>query len=124
MNYNMTMTPQKKTGRRSKSTKTHRFEPTGKLLMLQEMAAMFHLAKHTLWLYTQRPDFPPPEDVLSSGAVWRRSDVEKWAKKHLLETKKLRRKPGEEEARVVVTGFPWHPDAYGGSFPRGRPPGT
>ena len=118
------MTPQTKIGRRSKSTKAQRFESTGKLLMLQEMAAMFGLSKHTAWLYVQKPGFPKPEDVLSSGAIWRRKDVEKWGRANLLETKKLRRKPGEERARVVVTGYPWHPDAYGGSLPLGRPPGT
>jgi predicted DNA-binding transcriptional regulator AlpA len=33
--------------------------------------------------YMKRPDFPPPFQRLSSGRVWRRTDVERWASENL-----------------------------------------
>jgi predicted DNA-binding transcriptional regulator AlpA len=62
-----------------------KISPTGKLVMLHEMAKLFGVSKHTAWTYVTNEalKFPPPEDTLKAGAVWRRSEVEKWGKKHL-----------------------------------------
>jgi predicted DNA-binding transcriptional regulator AlpA len=58
---------------------------TGKLVMLHEMAKLFGVSKHTAWTYitNEALKFPPPEDTLKAGAVWRRADVEKWGTKNL-----------------------------------------
>lgn len=61
---------------------------------LAEIAEMLRVTKRTAWTYTQRHDFPEPLDRLASGPVWRRADVEAWAKASLpLPTGRPRRKP-------------------------------
>src|SRR5438552_709881 len=52
------------------------------VMQLAELAAFFGSAKRTAWRYTLRPDFPEPYAQLSTGQVWRRSDVERWQRKH------------------------------------------
>ena len=50
---------------------------------LAEVAAICGVSKRSALSYTKRPDFPEPLDRLASGPVWRRADVEAWAKAHL-----------------------------------------
>ncbi len=50
---------------------------------LAEIAQMLQVTKRTAWNYTQRDDFPAPVERLASGPVWRRADVDAWAKAHL-----------------------------------------
>jgi hypothetical protein len=45
-----------------------------------EVAEICRVPKRTAIRYTQRPDFPVPIDRLASGPIWRRADVERWAK--------------------------------------------
>jgi predicted DNA-binding transcriptional regulator AlpA len=98
--------------------KEPRFAPTGKLMMLAEMADLFGISKRTAWTYiiNEALKFPPPWDSLKAGAVWRRSDVVKWGREHLLE---IELKTNNE---VTVTKRRWQPGVYGGSLPVGRPP--
>jgi hypothetical protein len=50
---------------------------------LAEVAEMLRVTKRTALNYAKREDFPEPLDRLASGPVWRRVDVERWAKKRL-----------------------------------------
>jgi prophage regulatory protein len=61
---------------------------------LAEIAAMLGVTKNTALRYARRGDFPVPVEQLASGRVWRRRDVEIWAKKKLpLPTGRPRQKP-------------------------------
>jgi prophage regulatory protein len=53
------------------------------LLGFSEVQAVLEVGRTTAFRYTNRPDFPAPADTLASGRVWRRRDVERWAKKYL-----------------------------------------
>jgi prophage regulatory protein len=53
------------------------------LASIAEIAALLGVPKRTAARYSERDDFPAPVDVLSVGRIWRRSDVEQWAKTHL-----------------------------------------
>jgi predicted DNA-binding transcriptional regulator AlpA len=64
-------------------TPTRTVEPTGKLAGLAEVAEIAGVSTRTAWAYTLRVDFPKPIDYLSTGPVWRRSAVERWAEKTL-----------------------------------------
>ena len=48
-----------------------------------EIAAMLKVPKRTAARYVNRADFPAPYDTLEVGRIWRRRDVERWAKKYL-----------------------------------------
>jgi len=48
-----------------------------------EVAEMLGVTKNTVLKYARRPEFPEPLDRLATGPVWRRVDVEAWAKAHL-----------------------------------------
>jgi hypothetical protein len=50
---------------------------------LAEVAEMLRVTKRTATNYTKRHGFPEPIDRLASGPVWRRVDVEAWAKANL-----------------------------------------
>jgi predicted DNA-binding transcriptional regulator AlpA len=50
---------------------------------LTEIAEMFGVTKRTAVRYRNRSDFPDPLARLSAGLVWRRVDVETWAKQTL-----------------------------------------
>ncbi len=64
------------------------------LLGVSEIAETFGVATNSAWRWTQRPDFPEPAARLKSGRVWRRKDVERWAKKTLpLPTGRPRKQP-------------------------------
>jgi predicted DNA-binding transcriptional regulator AlpA len=50
---------------------------------LAEVADMLGIAKRTATKYASRSDFPKPIQRLASGPVWRRVDIDRWAKKTL-----------------------------------------
>jgi predicted DNA-binding transcriptional regulator AlpA len=102
---------------RIKGMKEPKLSATGKLVMLAEMAELFGVSKRTAWTYivNEALKFPPPEDSLKAGTVWRRSAVEAWGKKHLFAVEL-------KNSEVVVTKRAWQPGVYGGSLPVGRPP--
>ncbi|MGH3040715.1 MAG: helix-turn-helix transcriptional regulator [Gaiellaceae bacterium] len=53
------------------------------LVGLTEIAEAFGVRRNSAWRWSKRPDFPPPAARLSHGPVWRRRDVDAWAKKTL-----------------------------------------
>lgn len=53
------------------------------LASLAEIAEMLGVTKRTVQRYAARVDFPQPIDVLAAGRVWRRADIEAWAKANL-----------------------------------------
>jgi predicted DNA-binding transcriptional regulator AlpA len=53
------------------------------LLGLHEVAELLRVTKRTAARYTRRADFPEPIERLAAGPIWRRRDVEAWAKKRL-----------------------------------------
>jgi predicted DNA-binding transcriptional regulator AlpA len=53
------------------------------LASLKEVAEICGVAKRTAARYVDRDDFPPPLGTLGVGRVWRRRDVERWAKRML-----------------------------------------
>ncbi len=53
------------------------------LASLFEISRMLGVTKRTVQRYAERPDFPEPIDRLAAGRVWRRADVEAWAREHL-----------------------------------------
>jgi hypothetical protein len=50
------------------------------LAAVAEIAQMLEVPVRTAKRWVNRSDFPPPVDELSVGRIWRRADVEKWAK--------------------------------------------
>ncbi len=57
--------------------------PPDDLAGVAEISAMLGVTKNTVLKYTRRPDFPEPLDRLATGPVWKRSDVEAWARERL-----------------------------------------
>ncbi len=57
--------------------------PANDLLGLAELAAMLVVTKGTARRYAARGDFLAPLGRLASGPVWRRAEVERWARDHL-----------------------------------------
>ena len=53
------------------------------LIGRQELAELLGVTTRTVQRYTERDDFPEPVERLASGRVWRRRDIERWAKKTL-----------------------------------------
>ncbi len=66
---------------------------------LAEIAELLGVTKNTAARYTKRPGFPEPLDRLASGPVWRRTDVETWAREHLPLPTGRPRKPEPGAAR-------------------------
>ena len=52
------------------------------LAQLAEVAEILGVSKRTAARAVDRADFPEPFDLLATGRVWRRRDVERWAKKN------------------------------------------
>jgi len=50
---------------------------------LSEIVQLLGVTKRTALKYVSRADFPQPLARLSTGRVWRRAEVETWAKSHL-----------------------------------------
>lgn len=53
---------------------------THHLVGAQEIARMLGVSRQRVHQLTSRLDFPKPVVTLAMGNVWRREDVEKWAK--------------------------------------------
>jgi predicted DNA-binding transcriptional regulator AlpA len=53
------------------------------LIGRQEVAQLLEVTTRTVQRYTERDDFPEPVERLATGRVWRRRDIERWAKKTL-----------------------------------------
>jgi predicted DNA-binding transcriptional regulator AlpA len=52
------------------------------LIGFSELVRLLGQPKGTVARHTKRVDFPAPVETLASGRVWRRRDVERWAKKN------------------------------------------
>lgn len=53
----------------------------GELAGAAEIGRMFGgVSRQRVQQIVTRPDFPAPLDVLDMGKVWRRADVEEWAR--------------------------------------------
>ena len=59
---------------------SRRSGPDDRLASIAELAELFGVSKPTAIRYTQRPDFPQPLDRVAAGPIWRRADVEEWAR--------------------------------------------
>jgi prophage regulatory protein len=53
----------------------------GKLVGLAEIAQMLDTSRTQVGRWTEREDFPPPIERLRMGPIWKRADVERWAKR-------------------------------------------
>jgi prophage regulatory protein len=53
------------------------------LVGFAEIIGLVGRAKRTTRRYTSTPDFPEPAATLAAGHIWRRADVEAWAKASL-----------------------------------------
>jgi predicted DNA-binding transcriptional regulator AlpA len=56
--------------------------PPDQLAQLAEVADILGVSKRTAARAVERPGFPAPVDVLSTGRVWQRSDVEAWGREN------------------------------------------
>jgi predicted DNA-binding transcriptional regulator AlpA len=54
--------------------------PPEEIVGLSEIAEMLGVTTRTVARYRTRDDFPEPLARLRGGFVWRRADVERWAK--------------------------------------------
>lgn len=64
------------------------------LAAVSEIAELLNVSRRTAANYVERDDFPEPYDRLSTGRVWRRRDVERWARATLpLRTGRPRKEP-------------------------------
>jgi predicted DNA-binding transcriptional regulator AlpA len=52
------------------------------LAQLSEVAEILGVSRRTAARSVDRDGFPAPVDVLATGRVWRRRDVEAWARKN------------------------------------------
>jgi predicted DNA-binding transcriptional regulator AlpA len=54
------------------------------LVGLGEIAELYSVRRNSAWRWSRRDDFPAPVTRISGRVpVWRRSDVERWAGRHL-----------------------------------------
>jgi predicted DNA-binding transcriptional regulator AlpA len=53
------------------------------LVGVPEIAEMLGASRPSVWRYVRRDDFPKPEAQVSGKRLWKRSAVERWAKKTL-----------------------------------------
>jgi predicted DNA-binding transcriptional regulator AlpA len=53
------------------------------LVGFREIVELLGVPRSTVARYVKRPDFPRPVQELAAGRVWRRKEVENWAKSHL-----------------------------------------
>jgi predicted DNA-binding transcriptional regulator AlpA len=51
-----------------------------KLAGISEIAALLGVSRQRANQLAKREDFPRPLDRIASGPVWKRSDIERWAK--------------------------------------------
>jgi predicted DNA-binding transcriptional regulator AlpA len=53
------------------------------LVGVPEISEMLGVSRPSVWRYVRRDDFPVPEAQVSGKRLWRRSAVERWAKRTL-----------------------------------------
>jgi predicted DNA-binding transcriptional regulator AlpA len=53
------------------------------LVDVPAIAEMLEVGLRTAWRYIEREDFPAPEAEMNRKRLWKRSAVERWAKKTL-----------------------------------------
>ena len=53
------------------------------VVSVDEITEMLGVVKRTAFRYANREDFPAPVATLAAGRIWRRVDVERWAKERL-----------------------------------------
>jgi hypothetical protein len=51
------------------------------LVGLKEIAEILNVSKQRAAQLAARPDFPQPLGEISAGRIWKRSDVERWARR-------------------------------------------
>lgn len=61
------------------------------LVTVKEIAELLGVSRRTAHRLVNREDFPAPVDTLPNGRVWRRTAVERWAKRPPVP---IGRKPG------------------------------
>jgi predicted DNA-binding transcriptional regulator AlpA len=49
----------------------------------KELVVILGVSKQSVARYVNREDFPRPVERIAAGPIWRRGDVERWAKEHL-----------------------------------------
>ena len=47
--------------------------------MIADIAKMYGVTRQAVDLWTRRPDFPEPVDIVTAGRIWRTADVVRWA---------------------------------------------
>lgn len=50
------------------------------LVGVTEIAAMLGVTRQRADQLTRRGDFPKPEATISAGRIWKKKDVERWAR--------------------------------------------
>jgi predicted DNA-binding transcriptional regulator AlpA len=53
------------------------------LVGVPEIAEMLGVHRQSVWRYVRRDDFPEPDAQVSGKRLWKRSAIERWAKKTL-----------------------------------------
>jgi predicted DNA-binding transcriptional regulator AlpA len=53
---------------------------TEHLVGVAEIAQLLGVTRQRVNALASRPSFPKPEAVLTAGRIWRRSDIEEWAR--------------------------------------------
>jgi predicted DNA-binding transcriptional regulator AlpA len=53
------------------------------LVGVPEIAEMLHVSRPSVWRYVRRDDFPEPDAQVSGKRLWKRSAIERWARKTL-----------------------------------------
>jgi predicted DNA-binding transcriptional regulator AlpA len=53
------------------------------LVGVPEIAEILGVSRPSVWRYVRRNDFPDPDAQVSGKRLWKRSAVERWAKKTL-----------------------------------------
>jgi predicted DNA-binding transcriptional regulator AlpA len=53
------------------------------LVGVPEIAEMLGVSRPSVWRYLRRADFPEPDAQVSGKRLWKRTTVERWAKRTL-----------------------------------------
>jgi predicted DNA-binding transcriptional regulator AlpA len=63
------------------STMSQKHKATGRLVSTAEIAELIGASRQRAYQITQEPEFPAPVDVLGRGAIYWRSEVERFLRK-------------------------------------------